>query len=174
MKKKIAVLCVLLICLCFAACACAPGSGNDCLRIHIRANSNSQTDQKVKYLVKDAVVEYLTPLLASADTKDKAKAVVLSAREGIEAAAERVLAENGFRYGAEAELTTEVFPARTYGPLTLDSGEYEALIVNLGSGSGDNWWCVVYPPLCFVGGENTGGGVVYKSALLEIIKKFFS
>lgn len=119
MKKKIAVLCVLLICLCFAACACAPGSGNDCLRIHIRANSNSQTDQKVKYLVKDAVVEYLTPLLASADTKDKAKAVVLSARDGIEAAAERVLAENSFRYGAEAELTTEVFPARTYGPLTL-------------------------------------------------------
>ena len=97
MKKKIAVLCVLLICLCFAACACAPGSGNDCLRIHIRANSNSQTDQKVKYLVKDAVVEYLTPLLASADTKDKAKAVVLSARGGIEAGAERVLAENRFR-----------------------------------------------------------------------------
>lgn len=175
MKKKTAVLCVVLLALCLALCACSFGGENSrYLRIHIRANSNSAEDQSVKYLVKDAVVDYLTPLLASATTRDMAKEIVLANSDGIESAALAVLEERGFDYGAEAVVRREDFPTRTYGGLTLESGNYEALILNLGTGEGDNWWCVVYPPLCFVGGEQTGSGVVYKSALLEIIKKFFS
>ena len=84
-----------------------------------------------------------------------------------------MLAQNGFAYTSDAQLKKEIFPTRSYDGIVFEQGEYDALVVNLGSGKGDNWWCVVYPPLCFVGGELTGGGVVYKSKLEEIVKEFF-
>ena len=64
-----------------------------------------------------------------------------------------MLEARGFTYRSSVKLAVERFPTRTYGDLTLGEGYYDALIVNLGSGEGDNWWCVVYPPLCFLGGE---------------------
>ena len=88
----------------------------------------------------------------------------------IERVAARVLRENGFSYGARASLRREQFPTRVYADATLEAGEYDALILELGSGKGDNWWCVVYPPLCFTSGN---GNVVYKSKIAEIIKRFF-
>ena len=114
---------------------------NDYLRIHIRANSNSQTDQAVKYKVKEKIVEYLTPIIF---------------------------------YTANAKIKTELFPARTYAGITLEAGTYEALIIDLGSGSGDNWWCVMFPPLCFVDASNTNSQTIkYKSKLYELINNFF-
>lgn len=139
------------------------------LRIHIRADSNDEKDQSVKYLVKNAVVEFLTPYIAQCDTREKAEKTLCDSLKGIEAAANEVLKKNGFSYSASARITTEEFPARVYGGLTLERGFYKALIVNLGSGKGDNWWCVVYPPLCFTG---EGAGYVYRSKIYDIIKKF--
>ena len=75
-----------------------------------------------------------------------------------------------FTVGSEALIRNEKFPTRVYGELTLDCGYYDALIINLGSGKGDNWWCVVYPPLCFTG---EGQNYVYKSKIHEIIKRFY-
>ena len=93
----------------------------------------------------------------------------------IECVADNVLLENGFNYKSKAELNEEYFPTRSYGEYTLENGFYDALIVNLGSGNGDNWWCVVYPPLCFIGSEGTyGKNIKYKSKLVEIIQNFFN
>lgn len=139
------------------------------LRIHIRADSNEAQAQAVKYCVRDKVVEYLTPLVAEYPTKTDAMAGVEDNLQEVANVATRVLKEKGYAYSATAELTTESFPTRVYGDYTLPAGEYSALIIRLGSGEGDNWWCVVYPPLCFAA---TGENVVYKSKILEIIEDF--
>ena len=140
------------------------------LRIHIRANSNDQIDQDIKYRVKDRVVQYLTPYIAECDTKLKAERLLSDRLEEIEAVADNVLRQAGFSYTAKAKVNLEEFPTRVYGTLELKSGVYQALIIELGSGDGDNWWCVVYPPLCFTG---EGTGVVYRSKILSIISDFF-
>ena len=137
-------------------------------RIHIRADSNDDGAQAVKYLVRDAIVEYLTPLVAQYTTKEEATAGVEAHLSNIKYIAEYVLEQNGYTYGATASVREETFPVRVYENCTLPAGEYSALIVNLGSGKGDNWWCVVYPPLCFTATED----VVYKSKILEIIRNF--
>lgn len=140
------------------------------LRIHVRAQSNSQSDQQVKYLVKDAIVEYLTPYLAECNTKQKAEQMLAEKLTTLESVANGVLKSNGFDYVASVKLKEEKFPTRVYGDLTLESGFYDALIVELGSGKGDNWWCVVYPPLCFV---SNGGSYIYKSKIYAIIEEFY-
>ena len=150
----------------------ASAAGAEYLRIHIRADSNDPEAQAVKYEVRDKVVEYLTPLVAGYQTKREAMAGVNGALGEIAAVACEVLRENGFDYGATAALERESFPTRVYGEYVLPAGEYSALILRLGSGEGDNWWCVVYPPLCFVGDGNAN--VIYKSKIKEIIDRFYS
>lgn len=140
------------------------------LRIHIRANSSSEEDQSVKYLVKQSVVEYLTPYLSKCDTKKKAVEILTEQSEEIELVVDKVLEENEFSYKSSAKIKNELFPTRVYEEYTLEQGYYDALIINLGSGEGENWWCVVYPPLCFTG---DGIGYQYKSKIKEIIDKFF-
>ncbi|MBO4594356.1 MAG: stage II sporulation protein R [Clostridia bacterium] len=140
------------------------------LRIHIRANSNEDDDQSVKYEVKEKVVGFLTPLIAECDSKEKAMKVIGDNLRNIEKVADRTLRERGYTYSSEARLNNELFPTRVYESLTLDSGYYDALILELGEGAGDNWWCVVYPPLCFVG----SGNYVYKSKIKSIIDSFFN
>ena len=139
------------------------------LRIHIRADSNETAAQSVKYRVKDAVVAFLTPYIAECDTKSKAEKMLTEKLSEIEKVADKVLYEQGFDYKSRAKINTEEFPTRNYGDFTLERGYYDALIIELGSGKGDNWWCVVYPPLCFTG---SGTNYVYKSKILEIIERF--
>ena len=141
------------------------------LRIHIRANSNLSVDQQVKYLVKDKVVEFLTPYIALCDTKQKAENMLCSNLENIEKVATSVLRTNGFNYSVKASVKNEQFPTRYYQDLCLESGFYDALILELGKAQGDNWWCVVYPPLCFTG---KGQNYKYKSKILDIISDFFN
>lgn len=154
----------------FSGCLSASGEGRgEYLRMHIRADSNDEEAQAVKYLVRDKLVEFLTPLVAEYETQAQAVAGVEENLDGIEEAANAVLAENGFAYTANAEVRVERFPTRVYDGYTLPAGEYTALIVELGEGKGDNWWCVVYPPLCFAA---TGGNVVYKSKIAEIVERW--
>ena len=142
---------------------------NDYLRIHVRANSNSQTDQSIKYIVKDEVVKFITPYAAQCTDKERAMEIISSILPEIESVCDRVLRENGFSYRSKASVRAEEFPTRIYGDLTLESGLYDALIIELGSGTGDNWWCVIYPPLCFTSGT---ADVQYRSAIWDIINKF--
>lgn len=147
---------------------------NEYLRIHIRANSNLDADQNVKYAVKDGVVEFLTPYLVDATSKEKAIEIVASLTGEIENVCNQVLREYGYDYKARASIKNEEFPTRAYDEFVLDAGFYDALIIELGTGEGNNWWCVVYPPLCFVNKfDNSIQNIKYKSKLLEIIDKFF-
>ncbi|MDR3262978.1 MAG: stage II sporulation protein R [Clostridiales bacterium] len=149
-------------------------SKTDYLRIHIRANSNSTGDQSVKYLVKDEMIRFLTPLLA--DSRDSADAIVKIEKNiaNIKNLAEKILVAGGYSYGVNADIRQEEFPTKIYGEYTLEQGVYSALIVELGEAAGDNWWCVAFPPLCFIPSEDDGSGMIkYKSKILEIIKNFF-
>ncbi|MBO5395145.1 MAG: stage II sporulation protein R [Clostridia bacterium] len=169
MKWLIAVLSALGMALIFIFC---PQVGQPCpqyLRIHIRANSNSQADQAVKYLVKDAVVEALIPILSEVETFEEAKKVVSENFGYIEKVANEVLRHEGFSYESQAQLKKEHFPTRAYDDLVLEEGQYDALILNLGSGEGNNWWCLVYPAFCFTSSSNSDN-VEYISKIWEIIK----
>ncbi|MBE7075376.1 MAG: hypothetical protein E7376_05305 [Clostridiales bacterium] len=141
------------------------------LRIHIRANSNLEIDQMVKYKIKDAVVNTLTPYIATCNSFDEVKQLMGDNLLLIDSVANSILKENGFTYTAKSKLCEEEFPTRQYGEFVLQAGFYDAIIVELGSAQGDNWWCVVYPPLCFVNSAS-GSNVVYKSRILDLIEKF--
>ena len=141
------------------------------LRIHIRANSNAQTDQELKNKIKEKLIDFLTPYLADCDTKQKAVNKLQSLTNEIEKVAKNEIKINGFNYKVKAKISKEEFPARSYDGFILDAGIYDALIIEIGEGLGDNWWCVVYPPLCFINFES-GQGVKYKSKLVEIIENF--
>lgn len=141
----------------------------DFLRIHVRADSNEQTDQQVKFAVKDEVEKLLSDKLQGADTKAEAMRRIEGALEDITQVCNATLDKNGKSYRASVAVKKETFPLRSYGAVALPAGEYDALIINLGSGEGDNWWCVAYPPLCF--GGSGGGEIRYKSVLVELINR---
>ena len=138
------------------------------LRIHVRANSNSDKDQSIKYYIKDEIVQYLTPHIAQCHNKDEAVIVIEQKKKTLEYIIDEILKRNGLEYSSRISVKNEKFPTRVYGDFTLESGYYDAVIVELGEAKGDNWWCVVYPPLCFTGGEN----VKYSSLILQIIEEF--
>lgn len=172
MKWVVTAVCavMLAVLIIFAPYFSNEGSQTEYLRLHIRANSNSQEDQRVKYKVKDAIVEALIPLLSEAETKDSAKQIISENFEYINSVANEVLKSEGFDYLANSKITTEEFPTRTYENITLEAGKYEAVIVELGSGTGNNWWCLVYPAFCFTK-TKISTNCVYISKIWEIIKK---
>ena len=144
---------------------------NSCeyLRIHIRANSNSEIDQNVKYQIKNELISYLTPFISECNSKEDAIKTLNNNLKNVESVCNKVLKENGFSYESKASIRNELFPTRVYGEFKLEEGFYDALIVELGKAKGDNWWCVVYPPLCFTQGDYP---IKYKSKILEIINGF--
>ncbi len=139
------------------------------LRIHIRANSNSEIDQNVKYEVKSLAVEYLTPFIAECNTKEQAEKVLTENKEILENKIDLLLEQKGFNYSSNIAIRNEKFPTRVYEDFTLEEGFYDAVVIELGKAEGDNWWCVVYPPLCFIGNESN---IVYKSKILQVIQNF--
>ena len=143
------------------------------LRIHIRANSNLEVDQLVKYKIKDAIVETLTPHVASCNSFEDVEAMLENNLNLVDSVANSVLKQNNLNYSAKSKLASEEFPTRSYNGFTLEQGIYDALIVELGKADGDNWWCVIYPPLCFTS-TTSGSNVVYKSRILEMIQNFIN
>ena len=172
MKKVLICLVLLLFSCTLFACTKTAGAqvlkAEEYLRIHVRANDNGYESQRVKLMVKDAIVQYLTPLLSSCKSKEEAKGIVLEKRDQLTALANEVLLSQGASYTAACSVKSEVFPTRIYQGITLPGGRYEALIFSLGKAQGENWWCVVYPPLCFAGGERD---VEYRSFIYDWIQK---
>ena len=125
----------------------SPAKGEDlCLiRLHVIANSDSEIDQQVKLRVRDAVLEKASSLSLSENAEEK----IMGSLTEFEDAAKVVLASYGFDYGAQALFGEFDFPTKSYGNVTLPAGKYTAVRVVLGEGEGQNWWCVMYPPLCF-------------------------
>lgn len=121
---------------------------DEVIRIRIIANSDSDRDQAIKSKVRDRVAELIDSWGAMPTTIEESRALLRSHMEDIQAAAERVLEEEGAVYGAEAELAEVPFPAKIFGGVLYPEGNYEALRITLGEGVGANWWCVLFPPLC--------------------------
>lgn len=173
MKYLVGVGSVIIIILIFLFCPLQNTQEEiEYLRIHIRANSNSIEDQNVKYKVKDQIVEALIPVLSNVESFEEAKEVVTQSFDMIENVADNLLQEEGFSYKSKAKLNNEYFPTRVYKNLTLEEGYYDALILELGSGTGDNWWCIVFPAFCFTKTQNSDN-IVYISLIWEIIKSVF-
>lgn len=126
----------------------APYSG--ILRFHVRANSDSEEDQALKMAVKEDVITLLRPLLEECKNVEESKGVIVSNLQSIYAAAVNTIMEQGYDYDVKVYVTEEEFPAKTYGDLTFPEGEYQALRIDIGAAKGQNWWCVMYPPLCFI------------------------
>lgn len=173
MKKKMFLIFLILIAIVVGSLFLPNKEDYDYLRIHIRANSNNVVDQNVKYKVKDAVVEYLTPYLCNVPSKENAINIINNLNKNVEKQCVRILKENGFDYSVNVKIANEYFPARTYSNTTLDAGFYDAVIIELGEAVGDNWWCVMYPPLCFVNKNENTMQIKYKSKIVEWFNKIF-
>ena len=119
------------------------------VRFHVRANSDTCEDQTLKLKVRDAVIDYLAPLLAGSESVEQSKRIIAGNTENIITVAQTVVADSGMNYKVNAYFTTEHFPTRNYGNVTLPAGIYDAYRIDIGSAGGHNWWCVLYPPLCF-------------------------
>ncbi len=118
------------------------------LRLHVLANSDSEEDQALKLKVRDGVLAVTAPLLENAETRDQAEAIVRAHMTDIQSAAEAVVAQNGSEQAVTVMLDLEDYPTRNYESCAFPAGEYLSLRVCLGEAEGQNWWCVLFPPLC--------------------------
>ena len=119
-------------------------------RFHVLANSDSEEDQSLKMKVKEAVIAYMKKELPESESVAMTKHWASTHTEEIAALSEQVVQEEGYDYGVKAQVTTCDFPDKTYGDITFPAGTYEALRIEIGQAEGQNWWCVLYPNLCFI------------------------
>lgn len=129
------------------------GIAEEVFRFHVLADSDSEEDQAVKLKIRDAVLAYMREDMEDSEGGASAERTQEWARENLEELerlSNRILEEEGFDYQAEAEVTNCYFPEKRYGDVTFPQGNYEALRIKLGRAEGHNWWCVLYPNLCFI------------------------
>lgn len=129
------------------AAACG-GLPENVVRLHVVANSDSEEDQSVKLLVRDAVLEEAAKWYGGAQSMEEASSQLCTHLQSLGETARTTLAENGMEYSAKVEMTEMYFSTRDYGTFRLPAGRYRTLRVTLGEGQGKNWWCVVFPSLC--------------------------
>lgn len=123
---------------------------NSVFRLHVIANSDSNADQNLKYIVRDNVLEYMNEICKSAKTKDEAIRIANDNLNNFRSIALNTIRDNGYDYDVSVEIGNFAFPTKTYGDISLPSGYYDALKIKIGEATGQNWWCVMFPPLCFV------------------------
>ncbi len=119
-------------------------------RLHVIANSNSIEDQKLKYTVRDNIIQYMETLCNNSSSKEETIDIVSNHLQDFTDIANNTIIENGFSYNATVSLGNFEFPTKTYGDISFPSGYYDALKIQLGNATGQNWWCVLYPSLCFI------------------------
>ncbi len=124
------------------------------IRFRVIANSDNPVDQAVKLDVRDRVLAQLEPLLSHVKTRQEAQQVIKSHEKAIARAANQVLLVNHVSYRAHVKFTKTKFPTKVYGTWVLPAGQYQALLIILGKGQGHNWWCVLFPSLCFIDMSN--------------------
>ncbi|WP_199623640.1 stage II sporulation protein R [Paenibacillus alkalitolerans] len=138
-----------------AAFAAVAGSGSnvipqESIRLRILADSDAPADQILKRRIRDAVIESMNAWVTGPQTLDEARQTVRSRLPELELLVGRMVKEAGFDYSYNVDLGVVQFPTKVYGDRVYPAGAYEALRITLGSGLGQNWWCVLFPPLCFV------------------------
>ncbi|EPY6470077.1 stage II sporulation protein R [Clostridium sporogenes] len=123
---------------------------NKIIRFHVLANSDSIEDQSLKLKIKDEIIKYMMPKLDKSNSIDESRKILKENDKEIKKIAENIINKNGYKYSVNTYLGQEQFPIKTYGNITLPQGQYEAYKIVIGNGQGQNWWCVMFPPLCFV------------------------
>lgn len=123
---------------------------NEIIRFHVLANSDSQEDQELKIKVRDAIIEHVYKGLKSSKSIEESREYLINNKEVIEGIAKEVIINSGYSYNINSTLSKENFPDKMYGDILFPQGEYEAFKILIGEGKGQNWWCVMFPPLCFV------------------------
>lgn len=134
---------------------------NNFFRLHILANSDSLEDQSVKLKVRDSIVSYMKSLSYDGLTKQEAILLTQEHLDDFKNIAKKILLENGFNYDVNLEVGNFHFPTKEYGNITLPAGYYDGLKIELGEAKGQNWWCSLFPPLCFV---DISSGVIDENA----------
>ncbi len=138
---------------------------NSIFRLHVIANSDSEEDQNLKYIVRDNLINYMNDNCKNLSSKNEIIQYAQSHIEQIKQIAENTIKENGFSYPVQIEIGSFDFPTKQYGDISFPAGFYDALRVKIGESSGKNWWCVMFPPLCFV---DTTTGIVPDSSKEEL------
>ena len=140
-------------------------------RFHVIAESDSANDQRIKLKVRDAVLKYMKAHMTRAERRDAkaTKAWTLTHKKELTDTADKILKKEKVSYRAKAEVTTCYFPDKRYGDIIFPEGNYEALRIVLGKGNGHNWWCVLYPNLCFT---NATCAVVDEDGKKELKERF--
>ena len=142
---------------------------SDSIRFRIIANSNTRLDQTTKLLIKRELEQKLFPLLEESSSPEETKDIVENNKEVIKSTIEKYNVPYSINYGKN------YFPEKKFQGITYEEGEYESLVISLGEASGNNWWCVMYPPLCLLEKEsNQNEQVEYKSYFWEIISQLTS
>lgn len=131
------------------------------IRFHVKANSDTPIDQTLKLKVKDAVVDYIYKETGDFASAKETSLFITQNNDKIKNIAQKIIDENGFSYTVSSRFGTDTFPTKTYGDIVYPAGQYTSYTLYIGSGEGHNWWCVLYPPLCFV---DTSTGVVPDSS----------
>lgn len=119
-------------------------------RLHVIANSDSKEDQDLKYKVRDSLLEYMNNICKNCSSKEEAISLVEKNEENFKKIAEDTIKSEGYSYTVNINVGNFEFPTKTYGDISLPAGFYDALRVEIGEAKGQNWWCVMFPPLCFV------------------------
>ncbi len=146
---------------------------NEAIRFRVVAESNTNEDQETKTLVKDVLEEDLTNLLKNSTSIDETRSILKENQNHFESLVERTLLTNKANTTYKINFGLNYFPEKKYKGVTYEEGYYESLVVTLGSGKGENWWCVLFPPLCLMEGEdNNTDEIEYKSFVKEMIDKY--
>ena len=140
---------------------------NSVFRLHVIANSDSDEDQELKYQVRDEVLEYMNEISSDCSSKEEVVNLVYEHQDEFKQIAEQVIKDNGYDYTVNIRIGNFDFPTKDYGDISLPAGNYDALRIEIGEAAGQNWWCVMFPPLCFV--DVTSGIVPDESK--EVIKE---
>lgn len=124
------------------------------IRFHVLANSDSEEDQALKLKVRDDVIDYLQPKLKTSKSIKESEKIILEEKSNLINICENTIRENGYNYDVDIDLGYSKFPTKQYSSVVLPAGEYKSLKILIGNGQGKNWWCVMFPPLCFVDEQN--------------------
>lgn len=126
------------------------GIAEKIIRFHVLANSDSKEDQELKLKVKEKVINYITPFLSNSKDSNESRQILIELTDDIISVANEVIKSEGYDYSVTAGLKDCYFPTKAYGDIVLPPGIYEAYEIEIGESKGANWWCILYPPLCFV------------------------
>ena len=134
--------------------ACTYDYKEKLIRFHVIANSDTDEDQELKLKVRDAVIDYLQPKLENSKSIEESEAIIKDEYANLEEISKNIISNNGYDYDVNIGLQYSDFPAKQYSSIVLPAGKYKALKIIIGKGEGKNWWCVMFPPLCFVDDQN--------------------